>query len=97
MGMVLLPVARNVGYPFRAKPSCCVWMLVAVPPFGLLFHGSCFVQERAMLTRCGPERFGLILQTVSINNVRLSHDPSIRPVCSGCDPWFALRVLGHGL
>ena len=53
--------------------------------------------KRGMLTQFGPERFGLILQTVSINNVRLSHDPGIRPVCSGCDPWFALRVLGHGL
>ena len=45
MGMVLLPVARNVGYPFRAKSSRCVWMLVAVLTFGDLFDDSLFVQK----------------------------------------------------
>ena len=45
MGMVLLPVARNVGYPFRAKPSYCVWMLVAILAFGVSFDDSFFVQK----------------------------------------------------
>ena len=44
-----------------------------------------------------PERFILLFQAVSVNNLRLSHDPGVRTVRSGGDSRLTLRIMGRGL
>ena len=50
-----------------------------------------------MLTFRILERFILLFQAVSVNNILLSHDPGVRPVRPGGASRLTLRIMGCGL
>ena len=59
MGMVLLPVARNVSYLSEAISSC--WARVAIIVARATIPGGCFWLQNNANNRYRPERFILIL------------------------------------